>query len=841
MAEQIYNSDQTMSAAEEEALVASGEDLLVDDLPEGLIDHLADSAELPVAKKPCFDAGASHSPSPPSTNVTTSPKSAQAYQARSPAPPTAAASSAPPSGPSPSLTAIASAPNVPAGHAAAYASVASGSNPSLGLPTHRLALPGYPPPPPPPNLRRARLIVVSPLLLPQRRRVVMSLLLPEAELEAHRTAIFAGINATLCGFMFEAGTIPPFEQTVGDPLRVYGRLQFSWPSQADATAFRRMFPFSLKLPNSRPVLLKEFVDRFEEFTAAKVAGTPTLSIRNDPMEYAPEDIRAFLLESTEPDGAHWLADLTNFHRAFDPYEGTYFTHLAGLPVATSDDLHFDLIPSEILLEVNKPPMLLNFSCHVCVLCSNNHRAFATRRRQRLTNQNTISIAQLQQANGTQNTFSAFVANFPRSCCHPSLPVCSPLPLVRSPFALQPAFSPPRDSPFPCPSTNLLPPLPRAHLPMSLCPFTPPSPTVLPLLLPTVAHALATPLTNLFVPPPHVTPHLTTHPETTAPPLWTSSPANPLSHLLFLYPHPPAARLSPTHPLTPHRHPLSSLLNPSRFLSPPNHPPPATSQILPTPCDIPPSSHLLVGPPPTHNLTPYHQPPPAPSAPRNQPPTLARTSPSHSPHSPHDTPSPTSLAVGPPFPHEPNPLPHFSPASSPPRRQPSLHTSHYPLKDQAATLLISGLHRPPRDSPPLSTAPSPHSLPHRTQTDHNQPPRPPHSLWLDSRPTPSPPDAPPPSLYLPSLAATTPSRSFPPQTSPLPLPPAPHPTPPLLPYTWILAPVPSPRPSSPPECSLSRRQYFGEPAPTAFRNDPGLIFIGLDEQVKTWTCTLCDFT
>ncbi|CAI5999974.1 unnamed protein product [Closterium sp. NIES-64] len=652
MAEQIYNSDQTMSAAEEEALVASGEDLLVDDLPEGLIDHLADSAELP---------------------------------ARSPAPPTAAASSAPPSGPSPSLTAIASAPNVPAGHAAAYASVASGSNPSLGLPTHRLALPGYPPPPPPPNLRRARLIVVSPLLLPQRRRVVMSLLLPEAELEAHRTAIFAGINATLCGFMFEAGTIPPFEQTVGDPLRVYGRLQFSWPSQADATAFRRMFPFSLKLPNSRPVLLKEFVDRFEEFTAAKVAGTPTLSIRNDPMEYAPEDIRAFLLESTEPDGAHWLADLTNFHRAFDPYEGTYFTHLAGLPVATSDDLHFDLIPSEILLEVNKPPMLLNFSCHVCVLCSNNHRAFATRRRQRLTNQNTISIAQLQQANGTQNTFSAFVANFPRSCCHPSLPVCSPLPLVRSPFALQPAFSPPRDSPFPCPSTNLLPPLPRAHLPMSLCPFTPPSPTVLPLLLPTVAHALATPLTNLFVPPPHVTPHLTTHPETTAPPLWTSSPANPLSHLLFLYPHPPAARLSPTHPLTPHRHPLSSLLNPSRFLSPPNHPPPATSQILPTPCDIPPSSHLLVGPPPTHNLTPYHQPPPAPSAPRNQPPTLARTSPSHSPHSPHDTPSPTSLAVGPPFPHEPNPLPHFSPASSPPRRQPSLSEPALPAPSKQSPL------------------------------------------------------------------------------------------------------------------------------------------------------------
>ncbi|CAI5536543.1 unnamed protein product [Closterium sp. Naga37s-1] len=153
MAEQIYNSDLTMSAAEEEALVASGEDLLVDDLSEGLIDHLADSAELPVAKKPCFDAGASHTPSSPSTNITASPESAQAHQSRSPAPPAAAASGVSPSGPSPSQTATTNAPNAPAGCAAAYASVASGSNPSLGLPASPIAspFPGTPPPPPPPQ------------------------------------------------------------------------------------------------------------------------------------------------------------------------------------------------------------------------------------------------------------------------------------------------------------------------------------------------------------------------------------------------------------------------------------------------------------------------------------------------------------------------------------------------------------------------------------------------------------------------------------------------------------------------------------------------------------------
>ncbi|CAI5976943.1 unnamed protein product [Closterium sp. NIES-64] len=151
--------------------------------------------------------------------------------------------------------------------------------------------------------------------------------------------------------------------TVDDPLRVarctYVCLMFSWPSQEDATAFRRLFPFTLKLPNSRPVLLKEFVDRF----VAKAVGEPTLSIRNGLLEYAPEDIHVFLLDSTKPDGAHWLADLTNFHRAPDPYEGTYFTHLAGLPVATFDDPHSELIPSEILLKANKPPMLLNFSYH----------------------------------------------------------------------------------------------------------------------------------------------------------------------------------------------------------------------------------------------------------------------------------------------------------------------------------------------------------------------------------------------------------------------------------------------------------------------------------------------
>ncbi|CAI5465162.1 unnamed protein product [Closterium sp. Yama58-4] len=393
-----------MSAAEEETIAETGDDLLVDDLPEGLIDDLASSPDHPAAKKPCMDPGAG----PASFNSpSTSSDSALAQPAPSPVLLAAAAApTATQQGPAPSLAATAAAPNGPVLRAAAYATVASGANPAPALPASLFASPV--PGGPPRNLRRARTSAATPMLLPLRRRVVVTILLPEAILESHRTEILAGINAQLCGFMFDSGIIPPFEHTVGESLRVarhvYGRLLFSWPSQEDAAVFRKIFPLMLKISNSRPVMLKVFVDRSEVFTAAKAAGAPTLSIRNVPLEIDPEELRAFLLGSTEEDGSHWLADLIEFHRASDPYENTFFTHLAGLPVATPDDPNFERIPSEILLEENKPAMLLNFSCHVCTLCGNNHRApdhetFAARRRGRLTNKNTISIAQLQQANG----------------------------------------------------------------------------------------------------------------------------------------------------------------------------------------------------------------------------------------------------------------------------------------------------------------------------------------------------------------------------------------------------------------------------------------------------------
>ncbi|CAI5472903.1 unnamed protein product [Closterium sp. Yama58-4] len=428
MAEQVYNPDHTMTAAEEEALVASGEDLAVDDLPEGMFHHLADPVDLPAAKKPCTASNASPAPnSSPSTSSGAGP----ALPAHAPASLAIAALTAPSLGLAPSQAATAPSPNCQAARATAYASVASGSNLAPALPASLFASPT--PGGAPRNLRRARTDAAASMLFPLRRRAVVNVLLPEAGLESHRSEIFAGINSQLCSFMFASGIVPSFEQTIGDPYRVarrvYGRLLFSWPSQEDAAAFRKLFPLTLKVSNSRPLLLKVFEDRFAAFTAAKAAGATTMSIRNVPLDFDPEDIRAYLLGSTDSDGAHWLADLTDFHRASDPYEDTYFTHLAGLPIATPDDPNFERIPSEIPLEENKPPMVLNFSSHACALYANNHRAsdheaFAARRRQRLTNRNVISVAQLQKTNGT------LLENLSQRCYPPF-----PLPYHSGPLML----------------------------------------------------------------------------------------------------------------------------------------------------------------------------------------------------------------------------------------------------------------------------------------------------------------------------------------------------------------------------------------------------------------------
>ncbi|CAI5503453.1 unnamed protein product [Closterium sp. Naga37s-1] len=736
-----------MSAAEEENIAESGDDLLVDDLPEGLLDDLASSPDHPAAKKPCMDPGAG----PASFNSpSTSSDSALAQPA--PSPVLLAAAAAPTltqQGHAPSLAATAAAPNAPVLRAAAYATAASGANPAPALPASLFAssAPGGPPR----NLRRARTSAATPMLLPLRRRVVVTLLLPEAVLESHRTEILAEINAQLCGFMFDSGIIPPFEHTVGDSLRVarhvYGRLLFSWPSQEDAAVFRKLFPLMLKISNSRPVMLKVFVDWYEAFTAAKAAGAPTLSIRNVPLEIDPEEIRAFLLGSTEEDGSHWLADLTDFHRASDPYENTFFTHLAGLPVATPDDPNFERIPSEFLLEENKPTMLLNFSCHVCTLCGNNHRApdhetFAARRRGRLTNKNTISIAQLQQANAP----------------HPPAPHVVGLPLN--------PFSPPRHPPLPALSnTCRQAPAQGRSAPVTSVPSSPP-PTVGPpptLTTPPSSHTphAISASRNLFLthdPPPPAPTHVNPTPHYTPAPS-PSEDSTPPSHKLAPHPHPPpTSRLDP--PTVP-----PSLPPPDTppTISPEGGPPAqpyAGMETLLSPCPIPPfstSTPLCSPDPPTsppHFLSP-DSPPPPPYPQSRLPPPHSFQPPLHFLHPP---PSQEPICN--------RPLCYNRAARSPPRLPPSANS---PLPPASPSLLSS---RPIQ--PPLAPSPPP--------------------AWAPEHPCPSP--APPTPLCT-SL---------------------------------------HPQPTRPHGNSLGNHA-----APTAFGNDPSLLYIGLGDWVEYWTCALCDFT
>ncbi|CAI5967972.1 unnamed protein product [Closterium sp. NIES-65] len=58
---------------------------------------------------------------------------------------------------------------------------------------------------------------------------------------------------------------------------------------------------------------------------------------------------------------------------------------------------------------------------------------------------------------------------------------------------------------------------------------------------------------------------------------------------------------------------------------------------------------------------------------------------------------------------------------------------------------------------------------------------------------------------------------------------------VLPFLIYISASPLPR------YTTSRNILGNHAAPTTFRNDPGLIYIALDDKVETWTCALCDFT
>ncbi|CAI5989391.1 unnamed protein product [Closterium sp. NIES-65] len=389
MAPPTHNPDDEMSLVDED-LQLDGEELHLDELPAITLAPSPAADETPAAKKVCVGAPPSApGPSAPANNVPV---------VFAPAPTGAASGS--PAGVRFSAIAAPSTPSVlnrPPSPTTPLASASQGAG--IVLTAHA------PAPAPTRNLRRPR---PGPVM-PHHRLAVVSLLMPEAGADAIRADLIARITAMLKPHFFRRGSVPEFEVATGEALRVprraYARLCFSWPTEEEADDFKRLFPRSISLNSSRSVLLKVFEDRNPGFTAAKAGGAATLSLRNIPPGYTPEDVRDFLLNGADPSEPGWLADLQFFHRTTDPYEEVFLSVFTGIPLPLPDDPSFSRIPAVIPFEDGSPPALLNVSTHVCAFCGNKHRdsdheTFAFKRKQRLNNKAHICVAQLQQTNGT---------------------------------------------------------------------------------------------------------------------------------------------------------------------------------------------------------------------------------------------------------------------------------------------------------------------------------------------------------------------------------------------------------------------------------------------------------
>ncbi|CAI5460317.1 unnamed protein product [Closterium sp. Yama58-4] len=336
------------------------------------------------------------------------------------------------------------------------------------------------------NLRRQRAAILIPVM-PPRRLAVVEILFPEAGAEAIRADLITRISRHLQPFHFRNNVVPEFQPSVGEVLRIprraYARLCFSWPSQDDADDFKSLFPLTFHLPNSRSVVLKVHVDRYPRFTSAKAGGAATLTLRNVPPGYAPEDLRTFLMHQDVAGEPSWLADLQFFHQIKDPYEDMYLPIFTGIPLPPQDDPDFLRIPAVLNFEFDSPPALLNISSHVCTFCGNNHRdadheIFPTKRRQRLTNRQQLSVAQLQQANNAPHVLpTLYLASVPAQA---DLLLASGMRLRPSPFP-QPAapISLSLTPSYALPHPQALPHEPALHLQFSPAPHLGPSLTAPP--------------------------------------------------------------------------------------------------------------------------------------------------------------------------------------------------------------------------------------------------------------------------------------------------------------------------------------------------------------------------
>ncbi|CAI5459007.1 unnamed protein product [Closterium sp. Yama58-4] len=316
MATQIHNPDDEMALVDED-LQLDGEELHLDELPVIPLAHPPTADAPPAAKKVCVEA-------PPPAPVPSAP-SRSVMSAFAPSL-TGSASGAPLGASSPALAAPA--PPLALHRSASPISPRPGAALGAGV-----ALAAHAPSPAPSRtLRRPR---PGPVM-PRRRLAVVTLLLPETGVDAIRADLIARITAMLKPHFFRRGSVPEFEVATSEPLRVprraYAKLCFSWLTEEEAEDFKRLFPRSIPLSASRSVLLKVFEDRNPGFTAAKAPGAATLSLRNIPPGFTPEDVREFLLHGANPSEPAWLADLQFFHRTTDPYEEVFLPVFTSIPL-----------------------------------------------------------------------------------------------------------------------------------------------------------------------------------------------------------------------------------------------------------------------------------------------------------------------------------------------------------------------------------------------------------------------------------------------------------------------------------------------------------------------------
>ncbi|CAI5531947.1 unnamed protein product [Closterium sp. Naga37s-1] len=312
----IHNSDAVMTdeqlAAGDDTLTDLG-DYVLEDLPDGALPELHGE---PATKKLCGEGTSSSAATAPSSSQPVAPPRPR---------------SAPGSRPQPQV------------QAAVTEQAAAGSASSLAL-TVRYRNLRYR------NLRHHRPSVGSELRsLTRDTQSLVTVMFPECSEEV-RESILARIAASLTGPVAFNGAVPHYDAAASDPLRLlrktYFRHIYAWPSAYDARIFRSLFSLTVRLANSRPIEVKVFIDPYPEYATAKARGETYLVMRNVPLGVTQECMRATLLGGETEDKLPWLADLLHFHRLKDPYGGSAYSQMLGLPVAAEGDPSFKRIPAQ---------------------------------------------------------------------------------------------------------------------------------------------------------------------------------------------------------------------------------------------------------------------------------------------------------------------------------------------------------------------------------------------------------------------------------------------------------------------------------------------------------------